>query len=41
MAEKKVINKLGIDAKTRVKYAQDRRDATTYEPVKPVQQWGC
>ena len=40
MAEKQVINKLGVDAKARVKYAQERRDATTYEPVKPEQQWG-
>ena len=40
MAEKQVINKLGVDAKARVKYAQETRDATTYNPVKPEQQWG-
>ena len=40
MAEKQVINKLGVDAKARVKYAQEKRDATTYEPVVPQQQWG-
>ncbi|MDR0478650.1 MAG: 4Fe-4S dicluster domain-containing protein [Burkholderiaceae bacterium] len=40
MPEKIVINKLGIDAKARVKYAQERRDAATYEPVKPAMQMG-
>ena len=40
MAEKQATNKFGVDAGARAKYAQEHRDATTYVPVKPKQQWG-
>ena len=40
MAEQQVIRKLSKSAKAEVKQAQVRRDAATYQPVKPAQQLG-
>ena len=40
MADKKTIRKLGAEARAEVPAAQARRDAATYEPVKPAKQLG-
>ena len=40
MADKKSIRKLSAEARAEVPAAQARRDAATYEPVKPARQLG-